>query len=62
MIASISPMLISIIRYFKERSQDTSKSTTKPERIEKFRNLFSAIYPAEVHERLCDELDAMGFF
>lgn len=39
-----------------------SKSTTKPERIEKFRNLFSAIYPAEVHERLCDELDAMGFF
>lgn len=46
MIASISPMLISIIRYFKERSQDMSKSTTKPERIEKFRNLFSAIYPA----------------
>lgn len=39
-----------------------SKQTTKQERIEKFRKLFSAVYPAEVHERLCDELDSMHFF
>lgn len=39
-----------------------SKHTTKQERIEKFRTLFSAVYPTKVHERPCDELDKMYFF